>query len=151
MSTKQLLQQINGMCNVRPQASDKFVVAPSTIPKAGKGLFAAVNIPKGTVLGHYTGKVLSTDEQEPDSAYMLIACTRPSWLSAKEFEAKKDKEGCVTIDGAVDGSILGYANDNADENAINADINDNATFTAARDIEKGEEIFVDYGEHYWDE
>ncbi|TVP78482.1 MAG: SET domain-containing protein-lysine N-methyltransferase, partial [Puniceicoccaceae bacterium] len=39
-----------------------FRIGPSTIPKAGQGLFALQPIEVGDTIGYYTGEIISADE-----------------------------------------------------------------------------------------
>ena len=58
--------------------ADAFEVRPSTIPKAGNGLFALVHISLEDTIGYYTGKVLDNkafhDPKRPASDYILYLC-----------------------------------------------------------------------------
>jgi len=110
------------------------------------GLFAEVNIRNGVYIGEYTGRVL-THVEEPFSRY-LVDFSNPH------------SPGCdkVWADALLEGNETRYINDNK-----NTGFACNVTFRkmflngymrvyvqAILDIEKGEEIFVDYGDGYWD-
>ena len=43
---------------------DQYTIAPSTIPNAGNGAFTNIPLPKGSVLGNYTGKKLLKEHPE---------------------------------------------------------------------------------------
>ena len=119
---------------------DDFKVKKSTIPKAGKGLFSKVKIRPGDCIGHYTGKVL-TDAQanlEPyiDSLYLVWVC-KDYWIWGE-------------------GPLSNYTRFiNHDDKKPNAELVTSnrwktARIVATRKIKRGEEVFFDYGEEYWE-
>jgi len=121
-----------------------LVVKKSSLPKAGKGLFTKVFIPKGTRIIEYVGKVTTWKEV----------------LSGDEFN------GYVyyinrnhVIDAKDDPSILArYANDakglskieGIKNNSKYEEVKKKVYIIAMRDIPAGSEIFVGYGKEYWD-
>ena len=119
-----------------------FVVKPSRIRNAGNGLFATVDIPKGTRLGEYTGKKLSHAQLQKlkDRSYV--------------FEVKT-KRRTFYIDGKQSTSLLPKMNSAKtflqmyDVNCYTYQHNERIYFKTARDVKRGEELIRTYGEDYW--
>lgn len=117
-------------------------VKTSTIPGGGKGLFTKTFIPKASRIIEYTGTITTWEKvkDEADNAYIYFL--KPNYV----------------IDGRNHPKSLGrYANDAKGLVKTNGKSN-NATFendglrvfmVASKDIQAGEEIFVEYGKSYW--
>lgn len=100
----------------------------------GKGLFAKKDFEFGEYLLDYTGKKITTK----------LADT----LETKYLFEIDDK---WTIDGETLTNTARYINHSCDPN-VEAEIDDERIrIEAARDIEKGEELLIDYGDEYFDE
>ncbi|MCH5599538.1 SET domain-containing protein [Niabella ginsengisoli] len=117
-------------------------VKASTIPQSGKGLFIAVDVPKGSVITEYIGRRATWAEVEDDADNPYIYYI--------------DDEN--VIDASKDLKSLGrYANDAAGLTRVrglknNAEYHeeDNRVFIKAKaNIPAGSEIFVSYGRDYW--
>ena len=121
----------------------KIRVKRSTLPNAGKGLFAKALIPKGTRIVEYKGKI-------------------STW---KEVDDNDGKNGYIyyvrrhhVIDASRHPSALArYANDARGLQRIKG-ISNNAEYTedglkvyikSTKDIPAGSEILVEYGKEYW--
>lgn len=114
-------------------------VRPSTIPGAGRGAFACVDIPSNRVIGRYRGRLLT--EAEFDARY---AGTPGGYVLQ------------VGRDRYVDASDPAFSNWTAMINDVRgAGARANVIFTAAasiktvRHINPGDEILVSYGKFYW--
>lgn len=117
-------------------------VKTSQIPDAGMGLFTRVDIPKGTYIIEYKGKITSwndADHMDGDNPFL--------------FHVHDDH----VIDGSKKKSLAKYANDAKGLTRIKG-LKNNSEFVedgvrvyiqAARFIASGSEIFVDYGPDYW--
>jgi hypothetical protein len=118
----------------------------SLIPAAGNGVFALKKMPTGTVLGEYQGKILSHDESlKYTSDKMMHIHRRPIWWPSYERFRKS-----VVIDGACGGNWTAMINDyRGSGKEANAEFNYSGLFYTIKDIEVGEEIYIDYGEKYW--
>lgn len=123
---------------------DKYItIKKSKIPKAGKGAFAKIDIPKGTNLGWYRGKRLS------EKAYQKTKNTDYVWY----IDSTKDYR-----DGRVikTNNALRYVNSaigKKQRKGINVDTffrNHEVWYKTKRKIKKGEEILVCYGDEYFD-
>lgn len=112
----------------------KLYVNKSTIPGAGLGLFAGEDIKAGDRISRYWGEV---NGDNPDSSYLLD-------LEDGRYVDAKMATDCPAR----------YANDARDDFANNAEFiltgSVYAYIFSTRDISKGEEIFVSYGEEYWE-
>jgi SET domain-containing protein len=114
------------------------VVAPSRIAGAGQGLFAAARIEAGTVVCFYTGDVLRTVDalRLADKAY-LMRLGPQTYIDAGDAERHGDV-------------MARYINDSRNPARHNVRFDKRpdelrAAVIATRDIEAGEELYVDYG------
>jgi uncharacterized protein len=117
-------------------------VKKSKLPKAGKGLFTAVDISKGQRIVEYKGKLRKWKEakwEDATNGYLLhvnnytVIDARPS----KSF-------GRYANDARGYAKVLGLRN-----NAEYVVEGKQCFIEATRKIKKGEEIFVGYGREYW--
>jgi SET domain-containing protein len=100
----------------------------------GHGLFATESFKLGEFVIEYTGRKITAELADKLETRYL-------------FEINK----YWTIDGSVRTNIARYVNHSCNPNC-EADIKKGRIlFTAIRDIEKGEELTIDYGEEYFDE
>jgi SET domain-containing protein len=104
-------------------------VADSRI--AGKGVFAARDIPEGELIGEYTGEII-TDE-EADRRY-----------ENEEMTYLFDIGGGKCIDALRSGCILRYVNHSCDPNCDDRLEGCRVFYYAKRNIRKGEELTIDY-------
>lgn len=120
-----------------------LVVKKSTIPGAGKGLFTTVDIPKGTRIVEYKGRITTWKEVEWDSENKYIYTINPKHVidagrTLKAFARyANDAKGLTKIKGLTNNSI--YVNDGL-----------RAFIESTKDIPAGSEILVAYGKEYWD-
>lgn len=127
---------------VVPVPSDDGVcVAPSRIRGAGDGLFAARPHARGALLAVYAGAPLRTLAalRLRDKAY-LMRLGPQCYIDAREHAgvlARYINDAC------------GRAWTNAEFEKRPEDAPPRALVIAARDIDAGEEIYVDYGRWYW--
>lgn len=122
-----------------------LVVKKSTLPNAGKGLFTKVEIPKGTRITEYKGKIMTWKDVE---AHVDDHIGYVFWFSNQYvIDAWKTKKG-----------VAHYANDakglsklkGAKNNSVYDTEKRRCYIVATRDIPAGSEIFVDYGDEYWE-
>lgn len=123
---------------------DYLVVKKSTLPDAGKGLFTKTDIPKGTRITEYKGKVMTWKEVEAQvddhNGYVF-------WFSNRHvIDAWKTKKGVAHFANDAKGivRVAGVKNNSEYETE-----NGRCYIVATRDIAAGSEIFVDYGAEYW--
>lgn len=117
----------------------KVEIRPSTVSGAGQGLFALADIPRGEILGEYSG----------DRIISLAKCLR---LKNKDYIMTTDVPNLFLDPGARPEVVLRYVNHNFDpnlRNLIRQAKGETVYYLAKRDIVAGEELFVDYGDLYW--
>ena len=101
---------------------------------AGLGLFAGEDIPKGTCLIEYKGRVISKDEEYSSrSKYLFEVHSR------------------MTIDGQARSNTARYINHSCKPNADPEIRNRRIFIMAIKNIKAGEEICYDYGQEYFKE
>ena len=127
-----------------PLLEKHLVVKRSTLKGAGKGLFTTTEIPRGTKIVEYKGKITTwkeVDDRKGLNAYIYYV-TRQHVIDArttKEALARyaNDAKGLLRVEG----------------------ITNNCTYIiegvkvyikAMRHIPAGSELFVGYGKEYWD-
>ena len=121
----------------------ELVVKPSTISGAGNGLFTKTLIPKGARILEYKGTVTTWEAVKGDATNAYIYFVKPNHV----IDARNHPK-----------SLARYINDAKGLVRVKERKN-NAKFVteglrvyveAIRDIGAGEEIFVEYGQQYWD-
>lgn len=100
----------------------------------GLGLYAGENIPKGSCIIEYTGRVISKQEEMTSRSRYLFSVT-------------KNK----TIDGASRKNTARYINHSCKPNAEVEIYKGRVFIFALRAIKEGEAITYDYGKEYCDE
>lgn len=120
-------------------------VAHSTIPFIGQGLFAKRNFRKGENIAEYDGPRLNFEEFKAleDHSYILELETDKLFIDGRYDIAGKAnmvRKGNTRSDGSE-------AHNNADFQ-ISTD-RKHAFLHATEDIQKGDEIFANYGTKYW--
>ncbi len=126
-----------------PLAKKHLYIKRSGIPKAGKGLFTKIFIPKGSIIAEYKGKIMTWKkalETDQFNGYVFyinknhVIDARPYTQSFARYI--NDAKGITQIDGLRNNTK--YVNE------------DNRIFIEAiRDIPAGAEIFVSYKKDYW--
>ncbi len=100
----------------------------------GKGLYALQDFEFGEYLLDYTGEKITTKLADTlDTKYL--------------FELDDE----WTIDGEGESNTARYINHSCDPNVEAEVVGDRILIHAARDIERGEELLIDYGDEYFDE
>ena len=119
-------------------------VKESLLPGAGKGLFAKKNIPKGTKIVEYKGKITTWKEVEHNDGengyiyyvkrYHVINASRHASALARYAN---DAKGLQRVKGIVNNAE--YIEDGL-----------KVYIQSTKDIPAGTEILVEYGKDYWD-
>jgi len=119
-------------------------VKRSTIPKAGKGLFTKVDIPKDSLIVEYLGKVTKWkdaahgDGLNPYIFYVNRNKVIDAWKTPKHLARyANDAKGLVKVKGLRN-------------NAEYTTKKGRAYIKATRNIPAGSEILVSYGDDYWE-
>ena len=135
---------------------DGLIVKKSNLIGAGNGLFTTVDIPKNTIIGYYKGKIYNEDEYlkyESNGIYL--------WENDYNNNVNRDADGhdkthssSFYIDAKdIDNSnVLRYVNDFKTYEGNNIDIINTSRhiyYKTRRDIKAGSELYVNYGDYYW--
>lgn len=123
---------------------EKFLkVKRSSLPGTGKGLYTTVAIPKGTIITEYKGIITTWENADHDDGKNLYIY----YVSRNHvINANKSKEG-----------VAQYVNDAKGPTRVKG-ITNNTEYVvkkkrvfvvAKKNIEAGAELFVSYGEDYW--
>ena len=124
-----------------PQMKNQLlVVADSTIPGAGKGLFTLKNVPAGTRICTYEGERLSKEDLPIPNIFPRFDYV---WTN---------NTLTIIIDGYNKTSFGPFMNDPADEELCNADIvqrNSKVYVETTRELFSFEEVLTSYGGGYW--
>ncbi len=127
-----------------PLLEKHLIVKRSTLKGSGKGLFTTKDIPKGTKIVEYKGKITTwkeVDDRKGLNGYIYYV-NRNHVIDArttKEALARyaNDAKGLVRTEGL--------------RNNCTYEIEGIKVFIKAmRDIPAGSELFVGYGKEYWD-
>jgi hypothetical protein len=140
-----------------------LVVKPSGMPGAGRGLFAGTDMPAGSILGAYAGRVIRRDVYQrklllaPSAAeycWQLSSCDAvldPTDRQGKLCEPLPlNEELPAWLPGTVP-TTLALINEPAPGWDVNVDTFERGwelTFALNRDVLAGEELFLDYGPMY---
>ncbi|MBK9285231.1 MAG: SET domain-containing protein [Sphingobacteriaceae bacterium] len=121
-------------------------VKRSRLPKAGKGLFTKQAIKKGEAVIEYKGEIINWKEysirvKENRDGYLFFVNNKhciDAYPTPKHIARyANDASGLVRVKGLRNNCVY--------------EVHNNKCFiVATRNIEAGEEIFVDYTKEYWD-
>ncbi|MCW3088519.1 MAG: nuclear protein [Sediminibacterium sp.] len=120
-----------------------LVIKRSTLPRAGKGLFARRLIRKGTRIVEYKGRIRTWKEITGENGFngYVYYINRNHVIDAKKNTAKaryaNDAKGVSNKTGVRN-------------NAQYEEDGRRVYITATKDIPPGAEILVGYGKEYWD-
>ncbi|HYO21776.1 MAG TPA: SET domain-containing protein-lysine N-methyltransferase [Flavisolibacter sp.] len=118
-------------------------IKESTIPGAGKGLFTKTAISKGTKIVEYKGTITTWNAVRRDATNAYIYYVKPNYVIDARDHPKSlaryvnDAKGLVKTKGRTNNAK--FSKDGL-----------RVFVVAIKDIEAGEEIFVEYGKGYWD-
>lgn len=122
----------------------EVTVKRSTLPGAGKGLFAKTFIPRGTKIVEYKGRIRTWKEVDPhkhDNGYIYYVKRYHVIDAARQTSAlaryANDARGIVRVKGISN-------------NAEYMEEGLKVYIRAVKDIQPGAEILVAYGKEYWD-
>lgn len=102
--------------------------------KAGLGLYADEDIPKGICFIEYVGRQIKGEEEYTSNSKYLF-----------EVHARK------TIDGRARSNTARYINHSCRPNAEPETYKGRVFIFTTKNIKKGEEICYDYGKEYWND
>ena len=122
-------------------------VKRSTIPNAGKGLFATKQFKKGKPIGAYAGENISVAENNRRYGADDLD-NAPYSLSARNMPGR-------ILDSACSRSLMSLANSKRERKRNNAKFSQHMkgdgtiNVISTKRIKDGDEIFIDYGKGYW--
>eukprot|EP00941_MAST-03F_sp_MAST-3F-sp1_P000327 g327.t1 len=121
------------------KSDESLVVLKSLIPDAGFGLFVKKPFEKGSIICEYTGILLRTKE--------ALRIKDKSYLMRLGPQAYVDARETLEV-------YARYINDCGNKFLYNVEFDKKpdlgkAYVIAKRDIQPGEELFVNYGKWYW--
>jgi len=123
-----------------------YEIKESTRINTGEGVFATQNMPIGTIIGNYRGPVVASAKTQKELESKVEKMNNDKLWTREPQNEGDDYE-------AIDGNFTDMAKIQ-DYRPVkedwNAEICKDATIIAIQDISKGVEIFIDYGEWYWD-
>ncbi len=115
----------------------------SKLPGAGKGLFTRVDIPKGTRIVEYKGRLQpwkDVKHEDGRNAYLFKINSRVA-INAEQY---------LKTFGRYANDARGFIRAEGLRNNADYEVEGNRCFMdATRKIKKGEEIFVAYGGNFW--
>ena len=119
-------------------ASDEgIIIKQSSLPEAGKGVFTTRDIGEGVTIGEYKGECIEYSKMNENGKY--------AW------ELQNGK--VVDAWNIEKSNWLRYINDHRTEEGNNLSMyeHDNRVYyKTIKPIKKGSELFVSYGEKYWE-
>jgi SET domain-containing protein len=134
---------------VNKEYDKRTVVRKSTIPNAGNGLFAAVRIKEGEVIGELGGRLVTEDDPARSNHYIasLPECawekTRPyKYIDSKDYGAHVSRINFAPSE--INGVQTNFQNAAIEQICQHPYF----VFVALRDIESGTEILSSYGADY---
>jgi hypothetical protein len=119
-------------------------VKRSTLANAGFGLFAIRNIRRRDYITQYDGEVITREE-----AGVRKVNGMHSHIASIDYHTKIDGR---LVNRRKSSGLASFANDPRTTGALNSKygvVGERLLLRATKDIEQGEEIFVTYGNGYW--
>jgi SET domain-containing protein len=145
---QKLPQQI-ALLKINKEYDKRTAIKKSTIPDAGNGLFAAVKIKKGEVIGELGGRLISDNDPAQGNHY-IASIPECAWKTTHPYKSIDSKHygGHASRINFAPSKINGI-----ETHFQNAAIKQICQppyfiFIALRDIKPGAEIWSSYGPHY---
>ncbi len=130
-----------------PNLESSLEIKTSLIPKSGNGVFAKNKLEADVIIGAYTGKFITEEEYN-------VLVKKDLWQYIMWFKdcAKQTSGKYVGVDGREEGSVATRIN-YAPAKFQNVKFEKLCTppyvlVRTLRAIEKGEELYIDYGSYY---
>jgi SET domain-containing protein len=142
-------QQAIELLKVNKVYDERTAIKPSTIPNAGNGLFAAVKIKEGEVIGELGGQLVS-DENYPDDSFYIAAIPECAWEETHPYKYIDSKHHGANVSrinfapSEINGVKTGFQNA-AIRQLCGAPY---FIYVAIKDIEPSQEIWSSYGDGY---
>ena len=141
-------QQV-ALLKIDQKYESRTVVKKSTIPGAGNGLYAAVKMKKGEVIGQLGGRLIAGDDYPHGNHYIatIPECAREETRPYVYIDSK-DYGGHVSRINFAPSKINGKDTDFQNAAIKQLCVHPYFIFVALKDIEPGTEIWSSYGPHY---
>jgi uncharacterized protein len=129
-------------------------IAKSTIPDAGNGVFAQVDIPKGKFLAYYIGELITEKEFQKlaDTSYIFAIETVKTINKNKKPIDRIFYIDATNIKTSNWTRYVNGAKTPKQEKMINIESKQkglNICYYTTKDIKKGSELIMSYGDEYW--
>ncbi|HEY3151993.1 MAG TPA: SET domain-containing protein-lysine N-methyltransferase [Candidatus Binatia bacterium] len=138
-----------GVLKINREYDKRTMIKKSLIPNGGNGLFAAVKIKKGEVIGELGGRLVADNDESLGNHY-IASIPKCAWKESHPYKYIDSKSYGANV------SRINFAPskiNGIDTNFQNAAVKQLCThpyfvFLALKDIEPGAEIWASYGPHY---
>jgi SET domain-containing protein len=142
-------QQEERILKINKAYDKRTLIKKSTIPNAGNGLFAAVKIKKGDVIGELGGRLVMANDRSLDNHY-IASIPECAWAKTHPYKYLDSKAygGHVSRINFAPSKINGI--ETHFQNAAIKQVCQHPyfIFVGLTDIEPGTEIWASYGPHY---
>ena len=132
----------------KPSARPKSVkIAPSKIPGAGLGLYLLDDAKEGEFVARYSGEPINRTENATRSGHYRIKISNNLYLDAEKshhFEGRFINDGKRSGRGVNVRFAAGYRTNMCSSTNLRW-----IRIYATRDIQAGEELYLDYGDDFW--
>eukprot|EP01090_Pellita_catalonica_P002896 TRINITY_DN12518_c0_g1_i1.p1 TRINITY_DN12518_c0_g1~~TRINITY_DN12518_c0_g1_i1.p1 ORF type:complete len:133 (-),score=16.61 TRINITY_DN12518_c0_g1_i1:940-1338(-) len=117
------------------------IVKRSSIRGAGRGVFSLVSLRAGVIIGKYAGKIISQQEHDRrDSGYVLAVTRRSKQILLDACDPRFSNWTAFINDYRTPDDIY---------DGPNVRFTPSGCVETLREIDRGEELLVDYGNTYW--
>lgn len=134
----------NGSGLTRQQHS-RLMVKKSSIPKAGMGLYAKQDIPKGTKLGYYAGVYLNEEQYNKLRNQDYVWYVKKN-LYVDAYPCKKALLRYINSFMSSKQRIRMKKQFNVEPYTYNGKL----WYRTIKNVKAGDELFIDYGDEYWE-
>lgn len=136
------------------EAPEGTFIAESTIPNAGRGLFAGREWQPDEVLGEYRGPILNLEEAlalEPAQLEYLYEVTLPKKKGDPTDPPKRYIDGSTAMNhmGLINGIKPRSKTNLRKANVVPRQTGEQIHYHIKRRVPAGKEFLVDYGPAYW--
>lgn len=134
---------------INRELDKRTVIKPSAIPDGGDGLFAAVEIKKGDVIGELGGQ-LRTAEDYPTGNYYVASIPECAWEETQPYRFLDSKHygGNVSRINFAPSKINDKETDFQNAALVQLCEYPYVVFIATRDIAPGTELWASYGPYF---
>ncbi len=137
------------MLKINREYDKRTVIKKSLIPNAGNGLFSAVKIKKGEVIGELGGRLAMENDPALGNHY-IAAIPECAWKETRPYKYLDSKDSGAHVSrinfapSKINGIETGFQNAGVKQLCRHPYF----IFVALKDIDPGTEIWSSYGPHY---